>query len=340
MSVLEIILAAVLLFIGALLAWTWRDRILPSLARRSPRKRREMAEDILKCLHDFQYEGRRASPNEVAQRLGFQVETTRALLQELRSRRLIESDAEDCRLTREGREYATQVVRAHRLWETYLAEETGIDESEWHERAHRREHELSPGDVDALAARIGNPTHDPHGDPIPTADGDLPSPRGFSLTDLAPGNSARIIHIEDEPAHVYSRIRAEGLYPGMKLQSVENASDPMRFSSGGVVYRLPASAAESVTVLPVASAPPEAARFLSDLATGEEAVVASISKACRPTLRRRLMDLGVLPGTLIRAELRSPAGDPVAYRIRGALIGLRAEQAQHIQVNRGGEPTS
>ncbi len=91
--------------------------------------------------------------------------------------------------------------------------------------------------------------------------------------------------------------------------------------------------AESVTVVPLDRPPRVFDCLLSDLKTGQEAVVVSISKACRTSLRRRLMDLGILPGTVIRAELRGPAGDPVAYRVRGALIGLRGEQAKYIHIN-------
>ncbi len=332
MNGVEIAVVAIVLSAGALF-WISRDRLFPSLYGRRARRRRERVEDALKCLHDLEYEGRRAVPDEVARRLGLRPETTRIVLRDLAERKLIEIDSDECRLLPEGREYASQVVRAHRLWETYLAEQTGIDEYEWHRRAHRREHELSPEELDELAARIGNPTHDPHGDPIPTAEGELPSPQGFPLSRLTPGQSARVLHIEDEPAHVYARIRAEGLFPGLEVQALENSTEGIRLSSGGNEHRIEASAAASVTVQPQASPPAQSGRVLSDLKAGEEGVVASISKACRPALRRRLMDLGVLPGTLVRAELRSPAGDPVAYRVRGTLIGLRTEQAQHIRID-------
>ncbi|RME45954.1 MAG: ferrous iron transport protein A [Caldilineae bacterium] len=62
-----------------------------------------------------------------------------------------------------------------------------------------------------------------------------------------------------------------------------------------------------------------------------------MTRACRGAERRRLMDLGILPGTLIRAEMVSPSGDPTAYRIRGALIALRKEQADRIYITRATE---
>ena len=71
---------------------------------------------------------------------------------------------------------------------------------------------------------------------------------------------------------------------------------------------------------------------LSNLDIGRSCRVMRISRQCRGLERRRLLDLGVLPGTVIKAEMRSPSGDPTAYRIREALIGLRKEQASMISV--------
>lgn len=78
----------------------------------------------------------------------------------------------------------------------------------------------------------------------------------------------------------------------------------------------------------------EGVQPLHALATGEEAVVVGIGERVHGGQRHRLLDLGVVPGTLVRAELRSPSGDPVAYRIRGAVIALRRAQAEDILVRR------
>ena len=69
---------------------------------------------------------------------------------------------------------------------------------------------------------------------------------------------------------------------------------------------------------------------LDELEAGKSAVVVGISNAGPE--RRRMMDLGILPGAVITAEMRSPLGDPTAYRIRGALLALRRDQARHIQI--------
>jgi DtxR family Mn-dependent transcriptional regulator len=72
--------------------------------------------------------------------------------------------------------------------------------------------------------------------------------------------------------------------------------------------------------------------FLSSLNTGEEAEVTGISRACRGPQRRRLMDLGIVPGTLISMAMTSAGGDPRAYYVRGAMIALRDDQAEFIHV--------
>src|SRR5690606_8195040 len=77
---------------------------------------------------------------------------------------------------------------------------------------------------------------------------------------------------------------------------------------------------------------------LSSLAPGESAEVVGIAPACRGAQRRRLFDLGVVPGTMVASELTASGGDPTAYRIRGALIALRREQADLIHVHRGEAP--
>jgi DtxR family Mn-dependent transcriptional regulator len=87
-------------------------------------------------------------------------------------------------------------------------------------------------------------------------------------------------------------------------------------------------------VPPVPGAQAAAYERLTTLRAGEEALIAAIAPACSGAERRRLLDLGILPGTRIAAELVSPGGDPVAYRVRGSLIALRAGQAEHIQIFR------
>lgn len=80
------------------------------------------------------------------------------------------------------------------------------------------------------------------------------------------------------------------------------------------------------------------ANLLVHLKPGQSGRVVNISPLCHGPERRRLMDLGILPGTIISAEMKSPSGDPTAYNIRGSLIALRQEQANYINITTLGEP--
>jgi DtxR family Mn-dependent transcriptional regulator len=145
------------------------------------------------------------------------------------------------------------------------------------------------------------------------------------------------VHIEDEPAVVYAQLVAEGLHPGLVIRVIEANPERIRFLADGKEQVLAPLLARNVSVLPltqeqVAELKPTAS--LADLRPGQTGRVVNISPACRGLERRRFMDLGILPGTVIKAEMVSPSGDPTAYRIRGALIGLRREQAALIHISR------
>jgi DtxR family Mn-dependent transcriptional regulator len=96
--------------------------------------------------------------------------------------------------------------------------------------------------------------------------------------------------------------------------------------------------ARNITVerLPGATLPGEAAETLADLADGEGGRVLGILVGLQGPQRRRLLDLGFVPGTVVEAELIGASGDPVGYRVRGALIALRKDQARWVQIDRAG----
>ena len=224
----------------------------------------------------------------------------------------------------------------HRLWERYLADETSLTETDWHAEAEKKEHRMSEDEANALAAQIGNPNFDPHGDPIPTASGDLPPLIGRPLTDLSEGEMAGIIHVEDEPPTVYSQLVAQGLHPGMQVQMLEASRERIVFSADGDEKVLAPVFAANITVIPLAFQKQIGQPFqtLASLSPDEKGIVVGISKACRGQQRRRLMDLGITPGTEISMEMVSAGGDPIAYQIRGATIALRKDQAGLIHIRK------
>jgi DtxR family Mn-dependent transcriptional regulator len=248
---------------------------------------------------------------------------------------LADHDGDGLALTPAGRSYALRIVRTHRLWERYLADRTGVIPGDWHAAAEEAEHALSEAEVEGLASRMGHPLYDPHGDPIPTATGELPPARGIALPALAVGETACVVHIEDEPEEVFRVLHAEGLRVGSRVRLEATAADGVRLLVEGREIQLAPAAARNLTVERSAAAEhdPDVER-LDALRPGESAEVIRLSATVQGPSRRRLLDLGVVPGTVIRADLASASGDPVAYRIRGALIALRRVQAHEILVRR------
>jgi len=336
---LALLVFAALLALGGLLFWP-RKGLFPRMARAGRLTERVQLEDALKHVYTCESIGRTATLESVAGQL--EISTARAadLLAGLAELGLVQADSSGPRLTTEGRESALRLVRTHRLWERYLADRTGVPAGEWHTEAERMEHALSPEEADALAARLGHPAWDPHGDPIPTPGGSLPEIDRLTLAGVSPGRSVEIIHLEDEPREIYDALLADGLGLGARLDVVERSGSIVRVRARGREWPISAVVARNVTVrlLPVGESADEPVETLLDLRAGEAGRVIDISPACQGSQRRRLLDLGVVKGTEIGAELASATGDPVAYRIRGALIALRREQAEWIRIERPDRP--
>lgn len=317
-----------------LLLWPGRGVRRP---RRPASRRSEqvLLEDALKHLFHATAEGHPADADRLAGSLEIRRERVLAILTRLQDSGLARAEGAGVVLTDAGRAYALRIVRSHRLLERYLADRTGIDPEEWHELADAREHDLSPEEVEVLAARMGHPRFDPHGDPIPTADGELPPARGVPLSTLTPGDGGRVVHLEDEPPAAFERLRSIGLHVGSLVRLRETNPSMLRVEIEGVPKSLPRVLAPAVTVAPSAEPDPHVVRTLAGLTAGESGRVRRVSPACQGAQRRRLMDLGIVPGTAIRAEFASLGGDPVAYRVRGALIALRRAQAECIELETG-----
>lgn len=299
--------------------------------------RRVLIEDALKHIHHCEYHGRTPTVQSIAGALHTHVDEIAELMNRMNGRGLIEFEGDKLRLTPAGQDYARHIIRAHRLWERYLADKTGYAATEWHSQSDRREHQLTPAQADALASELGHPLYDPHGDPIPTATGDLIPAERVTLPNLSPHTPARITHLEDEPETVYAQLVAEGIHLGMTVLVTETTPQRVRFWANGDAHVLAPILAANISVAPIRQEehpPVQDYESLSKLTQGETAKVINISQNIRGAERRRFMDLGILPGTMVKAELISPSGDPTAYRIRGALIGLRKEQADSIHITR------
>jgi DtxR family transcriptional regulator, Mn-dependent transcriptional regulator len=329
---LALALFALLVLVLALVCWP-RTGLVARARRLLQMSERVRLEDALKHLYDCETRGVTCTLQSLAGALETRRGSAIRILSRLQTLGLAQAGGEGHMLTDEGRSYALRILRTHRLVERYLADRTGMLPRDWHTEAEHIEHRLTEAETERLARRMGHPVYDPHGDPIPTAAGAMPAAHGQSLGSIPAGTAVRIIHLEDEPPEAFQRLVEAGFQLGQTLRVLDVLPERIQFTSGGKESSLASVLAANVTVEPIAEEPEHAnGATLADLEVGESAVVSGISPLCQGPQRRRLLDLGVVPGTEIRARMRSAAGDPIAYEIRGALIGLRRQQAEWIRV--------
>ena len=190
-------------------------------------------EDALKHFFDMEYRRRQPTVESLAGALSIPRNQAVDLIGRIEGRGMLQRKGSELVLSQEGRSYALRIIRVHRLWERYLADVTGVRESDWHGYAEEREHALSVGEADALSAEMGHPRFDPHGDPIPTPRGDVPVAKGHTLMSLPVSELGRIVHIEDEPEAIYAQLVAQGLLPGMRVQVIDVDQNRVRFWADG-----------------------------------------------------------------------------------------------------------
>jgi DtxR family Mn-dependent transcriptional regulator len=333
-------LTALLLFFGicVLLFFVFRPKrgIYFLLKNTYQQKDKTIIEDILKFLYHNNISNNTITTNDLTNALNFSNSLIIESLQNMMDNELITLDKDSYKLTANGNEYALQIIRAHRLWEKYLSEKTGFHKEEWHERAEKKEHELTPTDIHKLSNLLGNPAFDPHGDPIPTSKGKIASKTGVLLSSLKVDTVGRISHIEDEPDIIYRQILAENIHLYSTIRVIENNPTRVVFHSEGEQFILAPIVAGNITVsvLDKEEVGEENIARLSSLQSDEKALIVGLSKECRGESRRRLLDLGFVKGATVEIELLNPLGDPKAYLIKGTVIALRKDQAAKILINK------
>ena len=297
---------------------------------------RTQSEDALKHILACRHRSQLASLESLAGNLRLSPASALRLATRLQSAGWIAIGAAGIGLTKSGELRALQVVRAHRLWERHLSDDANMPMARLHQAAERAEHSLSRDEVAELDAHLGHPQHDPHGDPIPRADGKVAALDAVSLNEWPEGAPARIVHVEDEPHAVFRQILAAGLRPSVVVRVVQTDARHLRVEADGNERRIERTVAASIHVKGARSVdllPPEATR-LSDLRHGDRGQVLELGPRCRGFSRRRLLDLGLTPGATVEAALDNTFGDPRAFRIRGTLIALRKQQAEQVWIRR------
>lgn len=300
------------------------------------KQQRTLTEDILKQLYHVEQSKGKATLDNLSGALQLKRRTILPVVEKMTSKRLVSFNDSQIRLTEAGREYAIKIVRIHRLYEKYLAERTGYKASEWHNLAEKMEHELSDEQALKLDSFLGNPMFDPHGDPIPNESGEVNKVKWVPLPSYSVNEPGKITHIEDEPNVIYQQILDKRLFIGSHVKLIKTDNNEVTFICEGEEHKFSNIVAANIHVEPLSEDEifEENAVRLSALEYGETAEIIGLSKECRGANRRRLLDLGILPGTVVQIDLKSPLQDPVAYRVRNTSIALRNTLADLILINK------
>ena len=175
-----------------------------------------VVEDILKLVWSAEEAGRDGvKPKDIGEHMGVVPSTTTENVQRLARQGLVTHERYGrVRLTEEGRAVALGMVRRHRLLETYLHEALGFSWDEVHEEAEILEHAVSERLLDRLDKVLGYPTRDPHGDPIPRADGSSDEVSGTPLDSLAVGDGGLVERLPDRDPQALRAWEEVGLVPG------------------------------------------------------------------------------------------------------------------------------
>jgi DtxR family Mn-dependent transcriptional regulator len=193
------------------------------MAAVDPTRPSEAIEDYAKAIYALQRrsEGGVAT-NDLAERLGVTAGSASAMVKKLAERGLAEHvPYHGVRLTPAGERLALEVLRHHRLLELYLAEQLDVPWDRVHEEAEALEHVLSEDLESRIAAKLGHPTHDPHGDPIPRADLSIEEGETRSLADLSPGDRGRFVRVSDSDPAMLRFLDERGVRLGDELEVLD-----------------------------------------------------------------------------------------------------------------------
>ena len=183
----------------------------------------EAIEDYAKAIYSLAHQGDgTVATNALAERLGVTPASVSAMVKKLDERGLVRHVRyRGVALTPAGERVALEVMRHHRLLETYLAEHLGVPWDRVHEEAEALEHVLSEYLEGRIAAKLGHPTHDPHGDPIPSASLELPIEETSRLSDLQPGDSGKFVRVSDSDPAMLRYLDERGVSLGDALEVLE-----------------------------------------------------------------------------------------------------------------------
>ena len=225
------------------------SKIKSLFAKRDKRQEKELQEDFLKAIYE---QGGSMSTDE-AKRSAEALHTNNEGISAIVGALALQGEitiGEQLKLTERGQTHALKLIRAHRIYEQYLAEHSGYAPPEWHERAHRMEHRISDAEQERIASLLGNPLFDPHGDPIPTHSLEIVGKEKHRQP-ITTMSWWRITHVEDDDKRLFIEIADKGLTKDsvIFITYVDNLSIKFRYE--GEHFTLPIAALEAINMEPV-----------------------------------------------------------------------------------------
>lgn len=208
-------------------------------------------EDYLKAIYELETRQGTAATSEVADALAVAPASVTGMIRRLAAQGYLDHvPYRGVQLTDAGRRAALRTIRRHRILESYLTGVLGYPWDRVHDEAERLEHAASDDLIDRMAAALGNPTVDPHGAPIPRADGTVDEPSYRTLAELPIGEAARMVLVSDKDASLLRYLAEIGLQPGTDVTVLAKApfDGPLTLRIGRVESMVGPRLAEQVLV--------------------------------------------------------------------------------------------
>lgn len=184
----------------------------------------QSVEDYLKAIYLLEIDEEPATTNKIAEALSVSSASVTNMLKKLAKLKLINHKSyRGAELTNAGEKIALEVIRHHRLLELYLKEMMGYSWDEVHDEAEKLEHHISEQFEDKIAELLNDPTHDPHGDPIPSKEGVVPEMASLAITDANENTSYIVGRVRDQDPELLRYLEKNGIIPGVKITVLDKA---------------------------------------------------------------------------------------------------------------------
>lgn len=311
----------------------------------------ENVQMYLITISRLQTDGRPVPLSLLAGALGISPVSTNEMCRKLQDQGLtIYRPYKGVSLTPEGERLAHRILRCHRLWEVFLVEKLGFEYDQAHEIACELEHATSDLLTDRLDLFLGRPQVNPRGEPIPLADGSIAARPLVSLAALSAGQRGHVVRCDVEEEATLAFLAEHGVRPGAALAVMAATDESLLVQLGNKTISLARALAETVQVDTEATATQPISEkeqemqaqtsikqvSLDKLSAGQQGVVVRVGG--KGPAKRRMMDMGLVPGSKVKVVRVAPLGDPIEFEVKGYNLSLRKSEAREITVEvSGGE---